>query len=150
MLPPFFILNPMKHYFNTSELCIMPTAIPQEVADKLWKYHLLPMNRVRAQLGFPITASQQSGYRPVAWELSQGRNGKSQHCFHGLGAVDWTTPGRTDLLDALQSLILERTDYSRITRYATFIHCDYRPLPNGSRRLYASGKDSKWKLVREL
>jgi hypothetical protein len=149
-MAPFFKLFKMKHYFNTSELCIMPTAVPQEVVDKLWKHHILPMNRVREQLGAPITASQQSGYRPVAWELRQGRNGKSQHCFHGLGAVDWTTPGRPDLLDELQSLILEITDYTRIARYETFIHCDYRYLPNGTRRLYTSGDDSRWKLVREV
>jgi transcription antitermination factor NusG len=48
----------MQHYFTTAELCIQPNAIPQDVADKLWKFHILPMNAVRHALGAPITASE--------------------------------------------------------------------------------------------
>lgn len=139
----------MQHYFSTAELCIQPNAIPQEVADKLWKYHILPMNAVRHALGAPITASEKSGYRSPQWEKRMGRNGHSQHCFHGKGAVDWTTPGRIHLLDELQRLLLEMTDYTRIARYASFIHCDYKAVAHGKRQLFLSNAQSQWTLVRE-
>ena len=139
----------MQHYFTTAELCIQPNAIPQEVADKLWKFHILPMNAVRHALGAPITASEKSGYRPVQWERRMGRNGLSQHCFQGQGAVDWTTPGGLHLLDELQSLLIELTTYTRIARYATFIHCDYKTVASGKRQLFRSNAQSQWTLLRE-
>ncbi len=136
----------MKLYFTFKELCITNDPIPQEVAQKLMVHHIIPMSGVRQAFGSPITASQRSGYRNPAWELRHGRNGQSEHCFKGLGAIDWTAQN----LDRLQELIIAQTQYTRIARYAGFIHCDYKPNPNGLRILYSSDAQSQWRVVRTL
>lgn len=116
----------MKLHFTISEICILKDPVPQDVADKLLKYHIMPMNAVREMLGKPITASQKAGYRPKHYEIQRGRSGNSQHCFEGtsLGAVDWTCSDP----EALLALILAHTDYKRVCYYPNngFIHCDYK------------------------
>lgn len=115
----------MKLYFTLSELCIITGTIPQEVADKLLRHHIWPMNPVREKLGHPIIASDNSGYRPKYYEKARGRSGNSQHCFEGKGAVDWTTTGD---IKKLILLIMQHTDYTRICYYPNngFVHCDYK------------------------
>lgn len=148
----------MKLYFTTDELCITDTPLPLHVADKLWRHHIWVMNPIRKKLGAPITASEKSGYRPYDWEIARGRSGKSQHTFgelpHGqnddvLGAVDWTTLDKSKL-DALEKLLISDSPYTRIARYKTFIHCDYKPTSSGKRQLFTSGSDSRWVFVREI
>lgn len=148
----------MKNYFTLSELCITDTPVPLHVADKLIKHHIWIMNPIREKLGAPITASQKSGYRPHQWEIKRGRSGDSQHTFGEhplhpkltyLGAIDWTT---TDLskLDELQALIEQHTPYTRIARYKSFIHCDYKPTDSGKREVFTSNAQSNWTFERFL
>lgn len=134
--------------FATEEFCIeQGKNIPQWVATKLWSYHIIPMIVVRALLGQAIWASQNSGYRPEAYEKAQGRSGNSQHTFKGKGAVDWTCEKK--YLDKLLKLILQYTDYTRIAVYDTFIHCDYK-AQDGKRYLFESDSKSNWRLIDTL
>ena len=132
----------MENYFKISELCIDKSKdVPQHIADKILLYHILPMNKVRHELGLPINCSQNSGWRPKEWELSKGRSGKSKHCFliDEKGAADWTAGD----LKQLFKLILKHTEYTRIAVYpnAGFIHCDYSA---SKRQLFLSTNSSKW------
>lgn len=134
----------MEIPFKTEELCIeYGEDIPQHIATKIWKWHIIPMLVVRAFLGAAIWASEHSGYRPMLWELRQGRNGKSEHCFNGKGAVDWTC--KKEHLPELLRLILLYTDYTRIAVYDGFIHCDYK-AEDGNRYVFDSDAKSNWVL----
>lgn len=138
----------MKINFQISEFNITGDPIPEDVADKILKWHICPMIPVRKELNTPIWASQSSGYRPVEWELSKGRSGNSQHTFKGKGAVDWTCKNFSQNKELLLELIIKYTDYSRIAVYDTFIHCDYKYTKSGSREIFTSDKNSNWKFLR--
>ena len=130
----------MENYFKISELCIDKSKdVPQEIADKLLTYHIIPMNKVRFELDEPIFCSQNSGWRPREWELSRKRSGNSEHTFIKKGAIDWTAED----LKRLFELILKHTKYTRIAVYpsARFIHCDYAST---YRKLFLSTNASKW------
>ena len=130
-----------------SELCITPDPVPQDVADKLVEFHILPMMKVRADLNMPIWASLKSGYRPEAYELKQGRKGTSEHTFKTRGAVDWTTRDFKNTKERFKDSIIRNTKYTRICIYGGFIHCDYKPTLSGKRELYKS--DGKyWSLIK--
>jgi len=131
--------------FTISEFNISRKPIPQDIADKILKWHIVPMQRVRDIFGKAIWPSQKSDYRSKVWELSKGRNGNSQHVFRNQGAVDWTCHDFKANHKELLSLILKHTDYTRMAMYNGFIHCDYKSTRSGQRELYKSGNDSKWK-----
>ena len=143
----------MKINFSISELCIEDADIPQHVADKLLKYHIIPMQKVRDKLGRAIycTTSEglNSGYRSENWEFSRGRTGDSQHVFKGKGAIDWRCKRFTETKHKLLHLIIKHTDYTRIAVYNSFIHCDYK-ANNGKRYLYESNSSNRWKLTRKF
>jgi len=67
-----------------------------------------------------------------------GRSGNSQHIFdQGLGAVDVSLNNYTDdRLDKLQDAIMDVTEYTRVTRYKTFLHLDYKEPRMGKRAYY--------------
>lgn len=135
----------MKIKFLISEFNISGQNIHEDICDKILKYHISPMMDVREKLNIPIWPSQKSGFRSVAWEISKGRSGNSQHNFKGKGAVDWTCNSFNDNKNILLEAIIKFTEYTRITVYNSFIHCDYKTTPSGKRELYESGADSKWK-----
>lgn len=137
-----------KFDISTSELCI--TGKPPEdfgIIDKLWMYHIIPMQRVRDKLQVGIWASQKSGYRPLEWEIKHGRSGNSQHTFKGKGAVDWTCNQESirSLIDEIKRL----TEYTRIAYYPAnnFIHCDYKETPDNKRQFFHSTPSSNWTLI---
>lgn len=140
----------MKLNFKISEFNISGEPIPEDVADKILKHHILPMQKVRELFGQAIWPSQKSGYRSVKWEKEHGRSGNSQHTFKGKGAVDWTCKEGESFgvrnLDNLLHFIIEETDYKRIAVYKNFIHCDYKSDGTVNRYLYDSTPDSKWTL----
>ena len=139
----------MENYFKISELCIDKNKeVPQDIADKVLLYHIVPMNKVRQELDEAIFCSQKSGWRPKEWELSRGRSGNSEHTFIKKGAVDWTIGGvdKHEVdgnFEGLFKMILEHTNYTRIAVYpsARFIHCDYAST---YRKLFLSTNASKW------
>ncbi|WP_421977833.1 hypothetical protein [Roseivirga seohaensis] len=136
--------------FKTEEFCIEQNKpIPQSVATKLWIFHIIPMLVVRTLLDSPIWASQNSGFRPKAYEISKGRSGESQHTFEGesKGAIDWTC--KKSLLPKLLELILEHTNYTRIAVYENFIHCDHKAT-DGNRYLFTSNEKSVWTLTKTI
>ncbi len=130
--------------FTISEFNISGEPILEDVADKILEHHIVPMQKVRDKYGAPIWPSQKSGYRSVQWEKSRGRSGNSQHTFKGKGAVDWTASD----LDKLEKLIIEHTDYTRIARYNTFIHCDYKA--KGERQYFKSDSRSRWTFINNV
>lgn len=138
--------------FLISEFCITGTDIPIEIADKILKYHIKPIVPIREELNAPMWPSDNSAYRPVFWEESRNRSGKSQHCFIGKGAVDWTT--NPDKLLELLELLKKHSPYLRICYYPNdgFIHCDYKDVTGrGDRRFYtAESQTSKWKFIKTL
>jgi hypothetical protein len=134
-------------YFDLREFCITDNPVPLHTADKIIKYHMLPMNLVREVFGKPVIVSKRSGYRPINYELSMGRTGASQHCFIGKGAADYTHSGNWDLFI---KLLRKYTDYTRICYYPNnnFVHCDYA----SDKRLFytASSPAGSWGLVGDL
>lgn len=135
----------MKNYFNISDFNISGEAIPQDVADKILKYHIEPMNEIAAKLPFDIIVSAKSGYRSYKWEKSKGRSGNSHHTFRGMGAVDWTCEDFNTNKDEFLAALIEHTDYSRIAEYNTFFHCDYAHQIE-DRWLF----NSDWERVKEI
>jgi hypothetical protein len=135
----------MKLNFTVSEFNISGEPIPEDVADKILKWHILPMQRVRDKFNDAIWPSLESGYRSVEWEEKHGRNGNSQHTFKTKGAVDWTCQKFPERKNELLKLIIEETDYTRIAVYNTFIHCDYKVTNSMRRELYSSDNSSNWK-----
>ena len=129
--------------FSISEFNISGEAIPEEVADKILKHHIQPMQTVRTKLGLACFPSLKSGYRSIRWERKQGSSGASQHTFKGKGAVDWSCTKFHENKDEFLRLIIDNTDYTRIAVYNTFIHCDYK-ANDGKRYLFDSTPSSKW------
>lgn len=122
-------------------LITLPKTVSLEVADKLYQFHIIPMQKVREELGVWITASDNSGYRPKWWEFKKRRDGLSQHTYidewlNGSGAVDWTCEDFSFNQDLLLALIIKHTKYTRICIYNGFIHCDYKNTPNNARQLF--------------
>ncbi len=140
----------MKLNFSISEFNISGEAIPEDVADKILKWHVQPMQDVRDSLKQAVWPSQESGYRSVKWEKSKGRSGNSQHTFKGKGAVDWTCKDFSTNKDRFLELIIKHTDYTRIAVYNSFIHCDYKHTSDGQRQLFTSTPDSKWEFVKNV
>ena len=140
----------MKLNFNISDFNISGKPIPEAIADKILKWHIAPMQRVRNIFNGAIWASQKSGYRSPHWERSKGRSGNSQHTFRGKGAVDWTCREFSSNYERLLDLIVKETDYTRIAIYNSFIHCDYKATPSGRREVYTSNSKSKWTLKETL
>jgi len=127
----------MELNFKISEFNITGKPIPEDIADAILKHHILPMQPIRSAIGIPINVSLNSGYRPLWHEIKMGRSGKSQHVFaNGKGATDWTC----DNLDLLEELMVKQSPYTRICRYTTFIHADYKDT-NGERQHFKNGKD---------
>lgn len=145
-----------------SDFCISSTTpIPPIIADRILEHHLIPLERVDNFLPFSIEISyeekgQPSGWRSYWWEIARGRKGGSQHTFgerktkilNEKGAIDLTCTSFKKNKDRLLEELLKRTEYLRIAEYDTFFHCDYKDLYNGRRRLFKSGKDSKWNFIK--
>ena len=129
----------MKNYFERDEFYKEGTIVSDNVTRKIDK-HIGELNPVRGKLGVPVHISKNSGYRPVAYELSKGRSGKSQHCYVGEGAVDVTCEaGKFQRLYEL----LQDSGYKRICLYPDkmFIHCDYK----GDERVMFVDTGNGWK-----
>lgn len=129
-------------------LITQPKTIVLEVADKLYQFHIIPMQKVREELGVWVTASEKSGYRPKWWEIWKKRDGTSQHVYkdewiNGSGAVDWTCKDFKQNKDEFLRLIIKHTNYTRICLYDNFIHCDYKDTPKGVRQLFEYGYDTE-------
>ena len=128
-----------------SDFNISGESIPQTVADKIYLYHAIPLNVVREELiEIDVRVSQRSGYRPTWWEKQAGRDGTSEHCFRGNGAVDITCDDFSENKEQLVEALIKYTNYQRIAVYNTFIHCDYKPNGDGKRWIF----DSKWRRVK--
>lgn len=142
-------------YFATLKELIIENrkTIDLEIADKLYQFHILPMQSVRQELGFLITASLKSGYRSRGYELRKGRSGNGQHTFednweNGSGAIDWTCKDFKYNKWHLVNSIIRNTEYTRIAVYNGFVHCDYKPTKSGKREVYDSDSKSNWKFLK--
>jgi len=127
-----------------SDFCITDNDIPKVIADRIDLYHKQALERVEKDSGIDIIVSQNSSWRPYAYELSRGRNGESEHTFGqrkniilgDKGATDITCKNFAQNKDALLQSLIDNTDYIRFAVYNNFIHADYRDLHNGKRRLF--------------
>lgn len=138
----------MKIPFSLSEFLIEPTKeISVEIADKIYKNHIIPILEIRKKLGFPIFPSKRSGYRSKEYEISKGRSGGSQHTFVDRGAVDWTCFKFSSNKGLLLSELIKHSEYTRIAVYKKFIHCDYKET-GGERQLFASNENSEWVFIK--
>lgn len=131
--------------FTTLEGNIFQPDIP--TIDKVIKNFMVPLNEIRAELKQPIYI--RSCYRPKSWELKQGRDGSSQHCFSGEGACDVSLTPRPDYEASGWKDLFEALDrkYGRICYYPElkFFHVDSK----GFQKLYFIN-DNGWKqLTRE-
>jgi len=133
------------NFFKIREFCIEPGPIPIDIAQKIVDYHIKPMNFVRYELGRPIIVSDRSGFRPKLYEVNKGRSGRSQHCFEGNGAADYTCSGD---INELLELIMKETQYTRVCYYKeeNFIHCDYGIIDGDRRQLFID--HNGWEFVK--
>lgn len=144
----------MKNYFKISDFIIDPkmredhAGVPLHVVEKLVRYHLPILNRIREALGFPVIISAHSGYRTYEWEIIHGRSGYSEHTFKGLGAVDLTCEPR-HLPELRQELL--KSEYSHIAWYdhKRFFHCDFKDGELG-RRFFEVWENGIWREVKDL
>ena len=147
----------MAIYYKISDFNISGKSIPELIADKILEHHIIPMSFAQASAPFHIYPSAKSGYRPYIWEKAKGRSGTSQHTFgekksglvyeSDLGAVDWTCENFKENKDCLLELIIEHTNYLRLSVYETFIHCDYKNTHKNKRLLFESESNSKWNFI---
>jgi len=149
----------MKLNFKISDFCISDADIPKDVANKILKFHLMPLQAVRDKLNefaydtkiIKVWASQKSCYRHYAWELARGRSGKSQHCFlnDSKGATDVTCTNFARNKDKLLEVLISETEYTRFAIYDGFIHCDYKEQ-SGKKQLFHSTNSSKWNFIKHV
>ena len=110
---------------NISDFNITGKPIPQDIADKIVKYHLIDLWEVEKVLPYEIFISQNSGYRPYSYEIAKGRKGNSQHCFFGKGAADITCENFKENKEELLKALIEKTGYTRFAVYNSFCHVDF-------------------------
>lgn len=135
--------------FKIDEFLIEPSSvIDVHIADKIYKWHIIPMIKVRKKLGIPIYPSQHSSYRSKEYELRKGRSGDSEHTFIKKGATDWTCQDFKKNKDDLLKEMILNTPYTRFAVYDTFIHADYKDTADSTRQLFTSGSDSKWEFIK--
>lgn len=106
-----------------SDFNISGQPIPEDVVDKIYEYHFIPLSKISAKLN--AKPSVKSSYRPRWWELKMGRSGNSQHCYYGKGATDVTCDDFKENKYSLLDELIGKTEYTRFAMYDTFIHCDY-------------------------
>ena len=138
----------MELNFTIQEFCILEGDIPQVIADKILKYHILPLQASRNRINRAISVSHKAGYRPVFYEIQKGRSGGSEHCFKedSKGGVDLVH------IDELLEDLKANSQYTRICYYKNngFIHCDYAS-PTSNRRYYeCDSLTSAWKFKNNL
>lgn len=125
----------MKDYMTIPEYVIAPQyGITVEVAEKIRKYHIFPMNSLRNRLDFPIIVSKKSGFRHEEHEKAMGRALTSTHLFKeiperqdpGWGAGDYTVAS-AHYYKFVTGLLQDKI-YNRLIFYPQqgFIHGDYR------------------------
>lgn len=134
-------------------MCIGNLPVPQEIIDKIIMYHTDPVNKVREEVGFPVYASEESGFRPYVWEIARGRSGTSEHCYgqkkdgtidpDDKGAVDWTCENFATNKGTLLASLKKHTKYTRFAMYDGFIHCDFKAI-DGYVYEFTSNAASQW------
>lgn len=120
-----------------SDYSIVPGLIPIDVADKIL-VHIEIMAEISKLIGYDVFVSNKSGYRPVPYEKSKKRTGRSEHCFLGLGAADYAC----EKLDRLYHAIID-SKYTRIALYPDnkFIHADFA---SSRKKIFVSLPGNKW------
>ena len=145
----------MQDKMTLPEYVIAPElGVSLEVAEKIRKYHLFPMNIVRNQLGHPIIVSKRSGYRHPEYEAQRNRT-TSAHMFQAIPERQDPGWGAADYRVApthwykFMTLLLQAKIYNRLILYPDngFVHGDYRFI--GVNRFYYIMRNGKLKQVTE-
>ena len=139
-----------KLYFNIKEFTRIRGEEVFDLPDKervqaIIEGFMLPLNDCRAAIGLPVYIN--SGYRPHLYELRQGRNGTSQHCFNHDPEQHDELFGACDVTSAVnEKLIYELLEqgFTRIAYYPEkdFFHVDYK---KSEQTLFLSDSRSNWK-----
>jgi hypothetical protein len=149
-------------HFLPSDFCISKEDVPVVIMDKIFSFHLLPLNKVQDATPFEVFVSysvkgQPSSWRPRRWELEHNRNGFGQHTFgqqenkiieNEKGATDITCEDFETNKGALLEALIKETDYLRFAVYNSFIHADYKNTHDGKRLLFSSNRSSKWTFIK--
>lgn len=125
-----------SQYFKVEEFTKYDKNPTKETIRKIKEIHIPQLVKVRDGVNQAVII--RSAARSKEHELAQGRSGKSQHVYeNGLGAVDVSLINYTKPeLDKLENVIIDSTNYNRVTRYDTFIHVDYADNRFGDRAYY--------------
>tara|TARA_R110000782_G_scaffold266983_1_gene361929 strand:+ start:739 stop:1191 length:453 start_codon:yes stop_codon:yes gene_type:complete len=144
----------MKNQVKISEFIIDGKPTDVNIIDKIEKYHRIPINKINETFVERIYPSQTSSFRTYQWEVSKGRSGASQHCFgqnknltvdaNKLGATDWTCKHFSTFKEQLLQELINKTNYTRLCVYNSFIHGDYKVHPTRKRRLYTVDSKGNW------
>lgn len=101
--------------------------------------YIVPLQSNWYMSGIGWVPSMRSVYRPVEYEISKGRSGRSLHCFPAgtQGAADLTTHDGSSVMDHVDNLV-EELPFRRLCVYRAnnFVHVDYGDIGrrSGDRR----------------
>lgn len=126
-----------KSHFIVEEFIKYDNNPTQETIKKITKTHIPELEKIRLKAGMPIII--RSASRTKEHELKRGRSGKSQHIYpNGKGAVDVSVPEYMDKekLNKLEQAIITESSYTRISRYKSYLHLDFKPNRYGRRAYY--------------
>jgi len=134
------------NYFGIKEFNTSNAELKEEIKVKIIENFINPLNPIRIAFGKFIFV--RSGYRPELYNKQVGGGKHSQHLFKSKGACDISPtksgvkPTKADM-DLLETVLIESGQFTRIARYKTFFHCDYK----GSIRALYNSKWVKIKLI---
>jgi hypothetical protein len=132
------------------------SAIPVHIARTIYYAYINVIRELEKNFSVKFVPSQNSCYRPYAYEISRGRSGGSLHTFPAgtLGACDLiTSKGRITASDL--DLLKIYSPFKRICYYPNngFVHVDYGlpGMPVHRREYYTCiSPTAKWVFVGDL
>lgn len=115
-------------YTDPTAWSITGSLPPPEVWPVIRDAYIIPLQTFWYSSGIALVPSAHSVYRPIQYEHSRGRSGRSLHTFPAgtLGAADITTLDGTPVIHVIDRVI-EELPFRRICLYRSnnFIHVDY-------------------------
>lgn len=140
------MINENEIYVTIEEMCITNAPLTILESMELMK-HGVYLSGVRKESEDTLLISKKSGHRPLAHELSKGRDGSSEHTtFHleDRGAVDIIYKKKQI------EIILKGNFYTRVCHYPKhgFAHLDRKPMPQKGKVYYYESETltSPWQL----
>lgn len=148
------IMLAKKVYDTPDEWIVTGSGMPAELWPVIGSAYVAPLLQLCSVHGIALVPSVRSCYRPMEYELSRGRNGRSLHCFPqgSLGACDIRRADGGKIEEVID-VVIDRCPFRRIALYPAqgFIHVDYGgdQLRDSSRRSLwlCDGPLSRWRFM---